>query len=295
MLSALKSLSRRALSVVTTAAAVAGLVATSSTLTAPEADAAVPYCAPIILFAVPGTMGTTPLHTPDISDFGLMRGVVNGTKAQLGGRVVSQYVPYAATAGTLMSYNQSQQQGVSRLRIALASAAKQCPNSKFAISGYSQGAHVAGHVAHSIGHNRGPIPAEKLIATGLIADPQRGTGGEALYGTAPGKAGILPAREGGWGQMDGKVINVCNMGDIYCDSTPGYRALAGGLLDRQAFLNPVTSSEANGRTNAAGLTTAALLNGFMGATVWHQSYGRTMPGQPVSGVTAVTNFIVRHA
>lgn len=295
MRAVLQTLTRRTLSIVAATATAFGIVAASSVANTPEADA-VPRCAPVILFAVPGTMGTSPLHTTTMSDNGLMRGVVEGTKARLGGRVVTQYVPYAATAGTMMSYNQSKNQGVHRLRSMLASASRQCPNSKFALSGYSQGAHVAGQVTHSIGHGRGPIPADKLIATGLIADPQRGTDGEKMYGTAPrGSFGILAKRENGWGKASGKVVNVCNLGDIYCDSAPSYRAMAGGVLDRRAFVQPVTSSEAGGRANDAGLTSVAILNGLLGAAVWHQSYHASMPGQRHSGVSEVTNFISHRA
>src|SRR3546814_1059484 len=42
--------------------------------------------------------------------------------------------------------------------------AAECPSTVFALGGYSQGADVAGDLTWLIGHDKGPIPAEKLIA-----------------------------------------------------------------------------------------------------------------------------------
>src|SRR3546814_11053397 len=51
--------------------------------------------------------------------------------------------------------------------------AAECPSTVFALGGYSQGADVAGDLTWLIGHDKGPIPAEKLIAVGMVADPRQ--------------------------------------------------------------------------------------------------------------------------
>ena len=78
-------------------------------------------------------------------------------------RLVTYYTPYPATivGGTDGGgYRASKNAGIDATNARLKAVANACPKTVFILTGYSQGADVAGDVAAAIGHNRGVIPRQ---------------------------------------------------------------------------------------------------------------------------------------
>ncbi|NEW42998.1 cutinase family protein [Nocardia cyriacigeorgica] len=175
-------------------------------------------------------------------------------KAPDDGLVDRAYVPYesgfgGATGGGVAPYSESVTGGLSRLRTMAKSVAQRCPDTRFGIVGYSQGAHVASMFAQEVGQGSGVLPAERVAAVALFADPTRNPGaplfpgapGKATPDAAPGTEGSelaeivalpqVPASGGGigperdkaenFGALTGRVASFCAAGDLACDAPEG--------------------------------------------------------------------------
>jgi hypothetical protein len=170
------------------------------------------------------------------------------------GVVDRAYVPYesgfgGATPGGAVPYSESVIGGLFRLRSMAEDVADRCTETRFAIVGYSQGAHVASLFAQEVGQGHGVIPPEKIAAVALFADPTRNPGaplfpgspGKATPDPAPGTPGDRiaaiaalpqePASGGGigpdrdiaanFGALTGRVASFCAAGDLACDAPEG--------------------------------------------------------------------------
>lgn len=143
-------------------------------------------------------------------------------------------------------YKASKDAGYSGLYNNVSSMAAQCPDAKFALVGYSQGAHIAGDLAQSILHGNGPIGSDHLAAALLIADPAfngaspksnefRFDGPQADADAHRGslvndpdhwKIGGALGQRAAFGDHD-RVISVCVYGDPVCDGgADGLNAVA---------------------------------------------------------------------
>lgn len=205
-------------------------------------------CTPVKLVVVPGTWETTPGADPN-NPAGpqMLRAITDRLQGQFGGKVSSYWVPYSATAFDQgLTYADSKQTGLNNARSAMSEIAKQCPGTRFVGLGYSQGADVAGDVAAGIGNGRGPVPASDLLATGLVADPGKGTRGEVNLGRqVPDSHGMAGARKPGYGAVSGRVANVCLPGDLYCAIPNKYHLLTalGAVLGHAGVANLQGSAE----------------------------------------------------
>ncbi|MFW0788004.1 cutinase family protein [Gordonia sp. CPCC 206044] len=153
---------------------------------------------------------------------GMLKGVTDRVKAAVGGQVSIIFPGYSASAFNKgKTYVESKESGKQALKAALQ---RLDPSTKVVFGGYSQGADIAGDVASDIGNNRGPITADRILGVALLADPGRGTTGEALVGpnTSPG-VGMGGDRPGGMGALAGRVATICDTGkggspgDMYCN------------------------------------------------------------------------------
>lgn len=152
-------------------------------------------------------------------------------------------VPYAAQFRSIhaqheMSYDDSRQQGTDRVRAEMGQMHSQCPQTDFVLTGFSQGAVILGDIASQIGNGQGVVPADRVRGVALIADGRRepgvgqvpgnpvaGVGAEValaplnllIQPVVPG-ATMRGPREGGFGELDGRVQDICAPEDAICDA-----------------------------------------------------------------------------
>lgn len=159
--------------------------------------------------------------------------------AQVGG-------PIAQVAhGDPLTLGESRKQGTAALENRLKTIDSECPSSKVAIIGYSQGSLVAGDVLSKIGNNKGAFPAKDILAAGLLSDPARtptttdpdaetGTsstpmqlpGSESFVGPNVGGQGVVGARPDGFGVLADRVTSFCGTGDGICALSSKSKAIA---------------------------------------------------------------------
>lgn len=185
----------------------------------------------------PTTTPTQPADCPDVqvvivpgtyeTSVGADPAVPAGLQAEVGtaltqrydaSRLTTYYVPYPAQFANPMPYEQSRQAGVAATDEALAATAARCPLTSYAITGFSQGASVAGDVATAIGNGEGPVPAERVVAVGLISDPYRQPGQVQMPGTPVDGTGIGGPRPQGFGALTERTVTFCAPGDLICDT-----------------------------------------------------------------------------
>lgn len=206
---------RRARRAIGTAGVVACVVLGSGVTNAQIATAQKldPGCTEYMAYLVPGTTETHPDADPS-KPAGLLAKVGTKLEQEFGRKITVVYVPYSASAFDKgMTYEASKNSGVA----ATAELMAKCPNSKIVLSGYSQGAHVAGDVAWHIGHGNGPVPAAAVRGVTLLADPKRGS--EKLVGAKLSGTGVAGERAGGYGSLEGRIKWVCDEEDMYCNTT----------------------------------------------------------------------------
>ncbi|MBF6195204.1 MULTISPECIES: cutinase family protein [Nocardia] len=271
--------------------ALAVAVATAGVAAAEPPDPAGPStqirlttCPALYALGIQGTGESSPDAAPT-TDTGMLSTVFRPmmAKAPDTGLVDRAYVPYesgfgGATAGGAAPYSESVADGLARLRGMAATVADACPNSRFAVVGYSQGAHVASMFAQEIGQGRGVLPAEKIAAVALFGDPTRNPGAP-LFPGAPGKAtpdpapgtsgdrlvsiaalpqtpatggGIGPERDkaANFGALTGRVASFCAAGDLACDAPDGAPIL-------KAVANVAGQSKLSGGDPIASLVSIA--------------------------------------
>ncbi|QIS09737.1 cutinase family protein [Nocardia arthritidis] len=111
------------------------------------------------------------------------------------GKVDRAYVPYQAAfggvnGGAAVPYSESVTGGIERTRHMVRDEATRCPNTDFAIVGYSQGSHVASMFVQEVGQGHGLIPAEKVAGAALFADPTRNPNAPLFPGNLYGRPAI---------------------------------------------------------------------------------------------------------
>ncbi|WP_330256606.1 cutinase family protein [Nocardia sp. NBC_00565] len=241
--------------------AFAVVVATAGTAVAepnsagPTTNLAIGNCPALYALGIQGTGESSPDAAPT-TDTGMLSTVFMPMLAAAPerGLVDRAYVPYesgfgGATAGGTVSYAQSVMGGLERLRSMAKDVADRCAETRLAIVGYSQGAHVASIFAQEVGQGHGVIAPEKVAAVALFADPTRNPGaplfpgspGKATPDPAPGTSGDQiasvaalpqePASGGGIGPdrdraanfaaLTGRVASFCAAGDLACDAPEG--------------------------------------------------------------------------
>jgi hypothetical protein len=115
------------------------------------------------------------------------------------------------------------------------------------------------------------VPADRVLAVGLLADPGAGTKGAAIVGPRTSGHGIADPRPQGMGTLSGRVASICDPGDLYCSIRKGDNPLLGSLgsiLSKTPSTNGDTSntgdSRSTGGSGNAQLATA-LTSDFSGA------------------------------
>ncbi|MEU4315392.1 cutinase family protein [Nocardia sp. NPDC024068] len=230
----------------------------------PATELSVSSCPALYALGIQGTGESSPDAAPT-TDTGMLSTVFRPLLAAAPeqGLVDRAYVPYESSfggvdGGSATPYSDSVTGGLMRLRSMAGSVAERCPETRFAVVGYSQGAHVASVFAQEVGQGQGALPPEKIAAVALIGDPTRNPGAP-LFPGAPGKAnpdpapgtegtliaeiaalpqspaaggGIAPNRDSAenFGALTGRVASFCAAGDLACDAPEGapiLKAVAG--------------------------------------------------------------------
>ncbi|WP_433672530.1 cutinase family protein [Nocardia sp. CA-136227] len=221
----------------------------------PDTTVPIDKCPALYALGIQGTGESSP-DAAVTTDTGMLSEVFRPMMADAGDELVDRaYVPYEASFGGVVAvskttYSQSVTGGLERLRSMAKQITDRCPNTRLAIAGYSQGAHVASVFAQEVGAGKGTVAAEKVAAVALFGDPNRnanaplfpgkpdqklptaapGTDGKTVAGlgdppatkTASG-AGIAPdsGTLENFGSLVGRVAEFCTEGDLACDTPVG--------------------------------------------------------------------------
>ncbi|RRO97053.1 hypothetical protein CXF29_00175 [Corynebacterium bovis] len=139
-----------------------------------------------------------------------------GMAAAAAPRVVATTVNYDADWFLgLRSYEQSRQLGIDRTRQIVAEQARLHPQARIHFTGMSEGADVAAHVIADIAHGAGPVGPERVGASSLVGNPSRNLAAPR-HGNAGGGGGLFPGQD--YGQLTPQVLEVCDAGDVVCDT-----------------------------------------------------------------------------
>ncbi|MFD4293687.1 cutinase family protein [Rhodococcus sp. NPDC058505] len=211
----------------------------------PERPSAQPAsCPDVQVVAIPGTWESSAADdpfAPTANPNSLMLNITRPLQAEFDPQRVQVYtVPYVAQFSNpvalppdgQMSYNKSRGEGTAKATDVLAAMHAECPLTSFVLTGFSQGAVIAGDLAASIGAGTGPVPADLVLGVGLIADGRRDPAAGVTVG--PPVAGVgaelslagikLPgitmtgARPGGFGALNDRAVQICAPTDGICDA-----------------------------------------------------------------------------
>ncbi|MFE5790545.1 cutinase family protein [Rhodococcus erythropolis] len=208
-----------------TSVAISVFVATPLAIASPATSG----CPSTFNLFIPGTWETGEGSDPSIS-VGMLRPIADSLAGKHGSGAQIYTLPYMARAfDNGKTYADSKSDGLTRAQGVLSEIAAKCFATKFTITGYSQGADIAGDLASDIGNGSGPIKAEQVLAVGLLADPGSGTDGETVVGPPPSGKGIADPRPQGMGKLSGRVASICDPKDLYCSIEKGSSPLLGSL------------------------------------------------------------------
>ncbi|MBV6756811.1 cutinase family protein [Rhodococcus opacus] len=206
--------------------------------------------------------------------------VVNAPQQSVGGgSYAAVYVEYPAN---MNSYEDAVNAGVDNAETVMRSIHASCPDTKFSIVGYSEGADVARRVAMEVGNQDGQdgsyeiLDPASVVGVVILADAGRNLGEGAFPGaenefrnpdgfdlayqsgqTGTAGRGALPGTSGSFGALDGKVASFCSEGDLTC-SAPENIALLQLAINAGRQLN-VDALQKEGLTPATGQDLAVVL------------------------------------
>lgn len=207
--------------------------------------------------------------------------VVNAPRDDVAeGSYAAVYIAYPAN---MASYEDAVNAGVANAKQVMSEIAAACPDTKFSIVGYSEGADVVRRVAMEVGHQEpgqdggyGIVDPENVLGVVILADPGRSTGDGPFPGAedpfanpdgfdqkyqngqkpVPG-SGALPGTSGDFGALNGKIASFCSDGDLTC-SAPENISLLNLAVNVGRQLN-VDALEREGLTPATGQDVAVVL------------------------------------
>ncbi|MFF2059993.1 cutinase family protein [Rhodococcus qingshengii] len=216
-------------------------------------------CSKTFNLFIPGTWETAEDADPSIP-VGMLKPIAHSIADKRGSTAQIYTLPYMARAfDNGKTYADSKSDGLARAKGVLSDTAAKCSGTKFTITGYSQGADIAGDVASEIGNDSGPIKAERVLAVGLLADPGSGTNGETVVGPQPSGKGIADPRPQGMGKLSGRVASICDPKDLYCSIQKGSSPLLGSL---GSVLTKAPSAGGEGQVDGNSRLATALASDF---------------------------------
>lgn len=226
-----------------------------------------PGCPAMYVLGVQGTGQSSPTADP-LADTGVVGAFIAPVLTGAPGLVQRSYISYGAAFGGAVPgggpdpYVVSVTDARHRLEVAAVEIIENCPGTLIAGIGYSQGAQALSAFAHDVGTGAGPVPPDRVAGIALYAHPDRAPGapifpgrpGQTVPDPAPGTSGAAvstvhlsnpPAGGGGiadgattYGELTGRVADICTDGDLAC-SAPERAALlrVGAEIAAQADLH----------------------------------------------------------
>lgn len=215
----------------------------------PTTPAEPDWCPAVEVIAAPGTWESSKSDdpfAPTANPKSFMLSITQPLQAEYDINHVRVWtLPYTAQFKSIqsrgeMSYDDSRNEGTHRLNAELKFVAETCPSTQFILAGFSQGAVIVGDIASDIGNHRGVIPPERLRGAVMIADGRRenaiginpgvtlnGIGAEialhplnsVVQAVVPG-ATMRGVRDGGFGAVADRAIEICAPDDSICDAPP---------------------------------------------------------------------------
>lgn len=210
--------------------------------TPPSAQSA--DCPDVQVISVPGTWESSAAddpHNPTANPASLMLNVTRPLQQTFSPERADVYtVPYVAQFSNPValppdgqeSYNNSRAAGTAATIDVIERRHAECPLTTYLLTGFSQGAVIAGDVAARIGAGDGPVSPDLVLGVGLIADGRRDPASAPTVG--PSVAGVgaelslaglkIPgitmtgARPGGFGALADRAVQICAPTDGICDA-----------------------------------------------------------------------------
>lgn len=254
-------------------------------------------CPDVQVVAVPGTWESNaaddPYH-PTANPRSLMLNVTRPLQQQFDPLRADVYtVPYVAQFSNPIaippdgqeSYNNSRTAGTVATEDILTRRYAECPLTRYLLTGFSQGAVIAGDVAARIGAGNGPVPADLVLGVGLIADGRRdptaaptigwpvaGVGAElSLTGLKVPGITMTGARPGGFGALADRTVEICAPSDGICDAPPDALSPVNWLSSLPRLLeynnNPVHAQYNSFVVDDAGTTSTRWLANWAAAKI----------------------------
>lgn len=215
-------------------------------------------CAPVQLIQVPGTWETASGNDPS-APAGLLTQVEDSIDPEARDNVDVTYLAYDARFGDGVSFEQSRSNGLQALHDTIEGIQSQCGDEPtYFVTGFSQGASVAGDFASDVGNGRATISPDQLIGVGLVADGERSPE-DTLVGEELAGAGLLSdGREGGFGSVKDRTFQFCDPLDMVCnaDVDPYAQKILGKMASSMNAADPagtVASFQAILQEEAPGL------------------------------------------
>ncbi|QBS42145.1 cutinase family protein [Nocardia sp. CS682] len=197
------------------------------------------------------------------------------------GSYAAVYIAYPANMAT---YEDAVNAGAANTEQVMREIAKACPDTKFSIVGYSEGADVVRRVAMKVGHQEadkdgayGIVDPANVVGVVILADSGRGAGDGPFPGSkdpygnpdgfdqkyqngknpTPGQ-GALPGTSGDFGALNGRIASFCSDGDLTC-AAPENISLLQLVVNVGRQIN-VDALEKDGLTPATGQDVAVVLS-----------------------------------
>lgn len=182
----------------------------------------------------------------DTGDTGVLGQAFGRLGAAVGAVIERSYIVVGAEVNTT-SYPAAVTGAAEQIEQRATEVIDRCSTTQVAVAGYAQGAAAASTFAEKAGNGRSRVPADKVAAVALLANPARraatgtlpGTDNAAVPAAAPGTAGTevaqielanvglsgagiaASATPANYGSLVGRVADLCVAGDATCDVQSG--------------------------------------------------------------------------